>query len=203
MWSFLHLASGCFFSKKRFDKEKIAWALPPDQRREVSAGYSHSRRPCALLCEALRLLHGAACDREWANIKEERNNAAGVQAKKPWELFTDRTIRWQLLTIILLNTAQQLNGINAVRTAGPDRPADSVMWGTLKKAAEVLFFLSWHIFCRSTFTQIACSSKPEFRVTKSLTWPLGPVPVNASRLWHAWVSVALIFLFLFSFLFAQ
>ncbi|XP_075875676.1 solute carrier family 2, facilitated glucose transporter member 11b [Nelusetta ayraudi] len=64
--------------------------------------------------KALRLLHGAACDREWDNIKEERNNSAGVRAKRPWELFTDRTIRWQLLTIILLNAAQQLNGINAI-----------------------------------------------------------------------------------------
>lgn len=43
----------------------------------------------------------------------------GFQAKKPWELFTDRSLHWQLLTIILLNMAQQLNGINAVCMAHP------------------------------------------------------------------------------------
>uniref|UniRef100_A0A7N8Y4Q9 Solute carrier family 2, facilitated glucose transporter member 5 n=1 Tax=Mastacembelus armatus TaxID=205130 RepID=A0A7N8Y4Q9_9TELE len=43
-----------------------------------------------------------------------QNNLAGVQTKKPWELLMDRSVRWQLLTIILLNIAQQLNGINAI-----------------------------------------------------------------------------------------
>ncbi|KAJ3604183.1 hypothetical protein NHX12_028924 [Muraenolepis orangiensis] len=37
----------------------------------------------------------------------------GLQAKKPWELFRDRSLRWQLLTIVVINSAQQLNGINA------------------------------------------------------------------------------------------
>lgn len=133
---------------------------------------------CALLCEALRLLHGAACDREWDNIKEERNNSAGVQAKRPWELFTDRTIRWQLLTIILLNAAQQLNGINAVCTQSQSPPPDSSLWPlisfavqeTHEKAAEGLFLsLFLHIFCRFTSTQITCSSKQAFPVTKYLT----------------------------------
>uniref|UniRef100_A0A3Q1AUD7 Solute carrier family 2, facilitated glucose transporter member 5 n=1 Tax=Amphiprion ocellaris TaxID=80972 RepID=A0A3Q1AUD7_AMPOC len=35
-------------------------------------------------------------------------------AKKPWELFTDRSLRWQLLTVVVLNIAQQLNGLNAI-----------------------------------------------------------------------------------------
>lgn len=75
---------------------------------------------CAvLLSVALRLLHCAACDQEWEDIKEEKNNTAGFQAKKPWELFTDRSVRWQLLSILLLQSAQQLNGINAVCTQSP------------------------------------------------------------------------------------
>lgn len=49
------------------------------------------------------------------DIKREKNNLVGFKAKKPWELFADRSVRWQLLTIILLNAAQQLNGVNAVR----------------------------------------------------------------------------------------
>ncbi|XP_015253865.1 PREDICTED: solute carrier family 2, facilitated glucose transporter member 11-like isoform X1 [Cyprinodon variegatus] len=65
--------------------------------------------------KALRQLHGLAdSDGALEDIEKERNNLVGFQAKKPWELFGDRSLRWQLLTIILLNTAQQLNGINAI-----------------------------------------------------------------------------------------
>lgn len=73
---------------------------------------------CAVLSVALKQLHGTACDQEWEDIEKERNNLAGFQAKKPWELFTDRSVRWQLISILLLNCAQQLNGINAVRPWG-------------------------------------------------------------------------------------
>ncbi|XP_008280261.1 solute carrier family 2, facilitated glucose transporter member 11b isoform X1 [Stegastes partitus] len=65
--------------------------------------------------KALKQLHGmAACDDEREDIEKEKNNLTGLQAKKPWELFTDRSLRWQLLTIVVLNIAQQLNGINAI-----------------------------------------------------------------------------------------
>ncbi|XP_044052782.1 solute carrier family 2, facilitated glucose transporter member 11b isoform X1 [Siniperca chuatsi] len=64
--------------------------------------------------KALKQLHGAGYDGEWEDIEKEKNNLVGFQAKKPWELFTDRSVRWQLLTILLLNAAQQLNGINAI-----------------------------------------------------------------------------------------
>ncbi|KAM8887531.1 solute carrier family 2, facilitated glucose transporter member 11b isoform 2-T2 [Spinachia spinachia] len=65
--------------------------------------------------KALKQLHGSAgCDGEWDDIEKERNNLVDFQAKKPWELFADRSVRWQLLTIVLLNAAQQLNGINAI-----------------------------------------------------------------------------------------
>lgn len=65
--------------------------------------------------KALKQLHGPNfCDAERDDIEKEKLNSTGVQAKKPWELFTDRSVRWQLLTIFLLNIAQQLNGINAI-----------------------------------------------------------------------------------------
>ncbi|XP_056232880.1 solute carrier family 2, facilitated glucose transporter member 11b [Seriola aureovittata] len=65
--------------------------------------------------KALRQLYGVEnCDGEQEDIQREKNNLAGFQAKKPWELFADRSVRWQLLTVILLNIAQQLNGINAI-----------------------------------------------------------------------------------------
>ncbi|XP_037536375.1 solute carrier family 2, facilitated glucose transporter member 11-like [Nematolebias whitei] len=65
--------------------------------------------------KALRQLHGSAdCDAALEDIEKERNNLVGYQAKKPWELFSDSSVRWQLITILVLNTAQQLNGINAI-----------------------------------------------------------------------------------------
>ncbi|XP_049619824.1 solute carrier family 2, facilitated glucose transporter member 11b isoform X1 [Syngnathus scovelli] len=67
--------------------------------------------------KALKELHGAAdWEAELEDMEKEKNNLEqeGFQAKKPWELLADRSIRWQLLTIMLLNSAQQLNGINAI-----------------------------------------------------------------------------------------
>ncbi|XP_028270204.1 solute carrier family 2, facilitated glucose transporter member 11-like isoform X2 [Parambassis ranga] len=65
--------------------------------------------------KALKQLHGSsALEDELEDIMKEKNNLVGFQAKKPWELFADRSVRWQLLTIVLLNAAQQLNGINAI-----------------------------------------------------------------------------------------
>ncbi|KAF7200196.1 solute carrier family 2, facilitated glucose transporter member 11 isoform X2 [Nothobranchius furzeri] len=65
--------------------------------------------------KALRQLHGLSeCDAALEDIKKERNNLVGFHARKPWELFSDGSVRWQLLTIVLLNMAQQLNGINAI-----------------------------------------------------------------------------------------
>ncbi|KAK9522714.1 hypothetical protein VZT92_019160 [Zoarces viviparus] len=65
--------------------------------------------------KALKQLHGiAGCDAEREDIEKERNDLVDFQAKKPWELFTDRSVRWQLLSVLLLNAAQQLNGINAI-----------------------------------------------------------------------------------------
>ncbi|XP_069565677.1 solute carrier family 2, facilitated glucose transporter member 11b [Brachyistius frenatus] len=65
--------------------------------------------------KALKQLHSVDdCDDEQEDIKKEKSNLTGLQPKKPWELFSDRSIRRQLLTIILLNIAQQLNGINAI-----------------------------------------------------------------------------------------
>ncbi|KAM3867530.1 solute carrier family 2, facilitated glucose transporter member 11b [Diretmus argenteus] len=64
---------------------------------------------------ALKQLHGKDnFDIEREDMERERVMAAGVQAQKPWVLFRNHSLSWQLLTVILLNSAQQLNGINAI-----------------------------------------------------------------------------------------
>nr|XP_055054382.1 solute carrier family 2, facilitated glucose transporter member 11b [Misgurnus anguillicaudatus] len=65
--------------------------------------------------KALIWLHGAdKYHGEREDMEKERISAVGIKPKKPWELFTDGSLRWQLLTVMLLNAAQQLNGINAI-----------------------------------------------------------------------------------------
>lgn len=71
--------------------------------------------PLLLFPSALMWLHGADnYHGEQEDMERERVSAVGIKPKKPWELFTDGGLRWQLLTVILLNMFQQLNGINAV-----------------------------------------------------------------------------------------
>lgn len=67
------------------------------------------------LFAALRWLDGPDnFEKEREDMESERIQAIGIQAKKPWELFKDRSLRWQLVTIFVINSAQQLCGINAV-----------------------------------------------------------------------------------------
>ncbi|TRY96692.1 hypothetical protein DNTS_005941 [Danionella cerebrum] len=51
---------------------------------------------------------------EREDMEKERVSAVGVKPKKPWELFSDRSVHWQLLTLLVIHTSQQLNGINAI-----------------------------------------------------------------------------------------
>uniref|UniRef100_A0A8C6Q1X1 Solute carrier family 2 member 11b n=1 Tax=Nothobranchius furzeri TaxID=105023 RepID=A0A8C6Q1X1_NOTFU len=65
--------------------------------------------------KALVQLHGlAGSEGALKDIQAEKNNLVGFKARKPWELLADRSVRWQVITIILLNAAQQLNGVNAM-----------------------------------------------------------------------------------------
>ncbi|XP_059921688.1 solute carrier family 2, facilitated glucose transporter member 11b [Gadus macrocephalus] len=65
--------------------------------------------------EALKRFNGLDhFEKEREDMESERILALGVQTLKPWELFKDRSLRWQLLTVFVINSAQQLNGINAI-----------------------------------------------------------------------------------------
>ncbi|XP_063050385.1 solute carrier family 2, facilitated glucose transporter member 11-like [Engraulis encrasicolus] len=65
--------------------------------------------------KALIQLHGEdKYHGEKADMELERLDALGMKPMKPWEIFSDKSLRWQLITIIFLNTFQQLNGINAI-----------------------------------------------------------------------------------------
>ncbi|XP_078523409.1 solute carrier family 2, facilitated glucose transporter member 11-like isoform X2 [Lissotriton helveticus] len=65
--------------------------------------------------KALKTFHGPVHYLpELEDIKKEKYVLNGEKAKKAWELFTDRSIRWQLIAIIVITAGQQLSGINAI-----------------------------------------------------------------------------------------
>lgn len=75
-------------------------------------------KECYALCHflsALMWFHGPdKYHGEKEDMERERVSAIGIKPKKPWELFTDTSLRWQLLTLVVIHMSQQLNGINAV-----------------------------------------------------------------------------------------
>ncbi|KAM6247140.1 solute carrier family 2, facilitated glucose transporter member 11-like isoform 4-T4 [Porphyrio hochstetteri] len=65
--------------------------------------------------KALKRFHGCSeFRREMDDIQRERFAVDGEKPKKPWQLFTDRGVRWQLITVIVMSMGQQLSGINAI-----------------------------------------------------------------------------------------
>ncbi|NXN96758.1 GTR11 protein, partial [Rhinopomastus cyanomelas] len=65
--------------------------------------------------KALKRFHGSSeYRREMEDIQRECFALNGERPKKPWHLFTDRDVRWQLITVIVMTMGQQLSGINAI-----------------------------------------------------------------------------------------
>ncbi|XP_044282133.1 solute carrier family 2, facilitated glucose transporter member 11-like [Varanus komodoensis] len=65
--------------------------------------------------KALKRFHGPLhYQMELEDIQKEHFALHGEKARKLWELFRDRSIRWQLITIILMTMGQQFSGINAI-----------------------------------------------------------------------------------------
>ncbi|XP_057194862.1 solute carrier family 2, facilitated glucose transporter member 11 isoform X2 [Triplophysa rosa] len=65
--------------------------------------------------QALRHLRG--CDvsnAELDEILEEQNETKGERAKRPWDLFCDRSVRWQLISVAVLSSAMQLCGNDSI-----------------------------------------------------------------------------------------
>ncbi|KAM8960703.1 solute carrier family 2, facilitated glucose transporter member 11-like [Pelodytes ibericus] len=65
--------------------------------------------------KALKTFYGPqSYQNEMEDIEKEAYALNGEKPKKILELFTDRTIKWQLITIVVTNMGQQLCGINAI-----------------------------------------------------------------------------------------
>ncbi|EMP37198.1 Solute carrier family 2, facilitated glucose transporter member 11 [Chelonia mydas] len=65
--------------------------------------------------KALKRFHGPLhYHEEMEDIERERFALNGEKPKKPWQLFGDRSVKWQLITVIVMTMGQQLSGINAI-----------------------------------------------------------------------------------------
>lgn len=74
-------------------------------------------------------------------MREEQQSLSSVQTVSVRQLLQDRTVRWQVLSVVVINVGMQLSGIDAVSTpaswaAGQGRAwldrADSPEWGWME-----------------------------------------------------------------------
>ncbi|XP_056130054.1 solute carrier family 2, facilitated glucose transporter member 11 [Lampris incognitus] len=64
---------------------------------------------------ALRRLRGCEVQSsELDEILQEQAETKGVRPSRPWELFTDRNVRWQLLSVMVISSAMQLCGNDSI-----------------------------------------------------------------------------------------
>ncbi|XP_035235711.1 solute carrier family 2, facilitated glucose transporter member 11b isoform X2 [Anguilla anguilla] len=160
----------------------------------------------AACTKALKQLHGGdGYRREMEDMEKERISSLGVKAKKPWEVFSDRSIRWQLITVILINSAQQLNGINAIyfyasyifRQAGI--PEDKILYVTVGTGAcECLTALT----CGMLIDSLGRRALIIGGYTLMAVWCICvTITVTLQELspWVPYISMACVFAFILSF----
>ncbi|XP_012728149.2 solute carrier family 2, facilitated glucose transporter member 11 isoform X2 [Fundulus heteroclitus] len=64
---------------------------------------------------ALRRLRGCEVQSsELDEILQEQAEAKGLRPRRPWELFADRAVRWQLISVIIICSAMQLCGNDSI-----------------------------------------------------------------------------------------
>lgn len=52
---------------------------------------------------------------EIEEMQEEQHSLSSVETLSVWRLLHDDTVRWQVLTVAVINIGMQLSGIDAVR----------------------------------------------------------------------------------------
>uniref|UniRef100_A0A3B5ARV3 Solute carrier family 2, facilitated glucose transporter member 11-like n=1 Tax=Stegastes partitus TaxID=144197 RepID=A0A3B5ARV3_9TELE len=63
----------------------------------------------------LRRLRGCEVQSsELDEILQEQAETKGMRPKQPWELFTDRSMRWQLISVMIISSAMQLCGNDSI-----------------------------------------------------------------------------------------
>lgn len=82
-----------------------------------------------LSCSALRRLRGCEVQSsELDEILQEQAEIKGMRPSRPWDLFTDRSVRWQLISVIVISSAMQLCGNDSVRKASSLTGCHDLWW---------------------------------------------------------------------------
>lgn len=53
---------------------------------------------------------------EIEEMQEEQRSLSSVETVSVWQLILDHTVRWQVLSVVVINIGMQLSGIDAVRS---------------------------------------------------------------------------------------
>ncbi len=53
---------------------------------------------------------------EIEEMQDEQRSLSSVETLSVWQLLLDDTVRWQVLSVVVINIGMQLSGIDAVRT---------------------------------------------------------------------------------------
>lgn len=61
-------------------------------------------------------------------MEEEQRSLSSAQTVSVWQLLRDRSVRWQTLSVAVVNAGMQLSGIDAVSPAGSS-PRDPALRG--------------------------------------------------------------------------
>lgn len=69
------------------------------------------------VCAALKW-YRAKCNiqAEIEEMQEEQRSLSSVETVSVWQLLLDHTVRWQVLSVVVINIGMQLSGIDAVST---------------------------------------------------------------------------------------
>lgn len=74
--------------------------------------------PCCVYLAALRRLRGCEVQKEELDeMLQEQAESEDRRAQQPWELFSDRTVHWQLISVAVISSAMQLCGNDSVSDA--------------------------------------------------------------------------------------
>ena len=92
------------------------------------------------VCVAVRRLWGSSRDHgeEVEEMLQEHAAQQGVRTHTVLEFLLERTLRWQLATVLVTFSALQLCGINAVSHA-PPAPSSVLSWADFSSPQSFVF----------------------------------------------------------------
>uniref|UniRef100_A0A3P8UMZ6 Solute carrier family 2 member 11a n=1 Tax=Cynoglossus semilaevis TaxID=244447 RepID=A0A3P8UMZ6_CYNSE len=119
--------------------------------------------------KALRTLRGCEVQSsELDEILQEQAETQGMRPRRIWELFPDRSVRWQLISVIIISSAMQLCGNDSVRNSL--KYEHTIIW-YCNKYNHISLMFSHYVFWMQ-YLSMACV------FTYILSFGMGPAGVT-------------------------